>query len=352
MQSPSVLTPSAEWTSGPGGAYHPAARPVGPGAEASTIPLVSVCIPTYNGARWIAPALQSALAQTWPCLEIVVVDDASTDATAAIARSVADSRVRVVVNDRNHGLVPNWNRCFRLARGSYVKLLFQDDLLHPECVEEMARLALEDERIGLVFAPRKILLEDPDDPEAVAWKEEYGTLHHRFPPLQRRNRGRELFEPWLRAGFRENWVGEPSCALIRRDCVERLGGFNTRMFQGPDFEMWIRMMYFYDVGFLDRPLSTFRLHPFSTTYENDRLNRSWLDMLWLLEGLLSYPEIRRDYPQIRRLRWLEGARAVKRQWERIRRGAPVSLRFYARTLGDYLACRLLVPDRGRSLHAL
>ena len=88
-------------------------------------PLVSVCVPTYNGARFLRQCLDSALAQSWRDLEILVVDDGSTDESVAIARDYArrDDRVRVAVNAANLGLVENWNRCVALARGRWINFI-------------------------------------------------------------------------------------------------------------------------------------------------------------------------------------------------------------------------------------
>jgi len=298
--------------------------------------LVSICIPTHNGARWLEETLRSALAQTYEPLEILVVDDASTDHTLGIARSLHDPRVRVEVNKRNLGIVRNRNRCLMLSKGSLVKFLFQDDLLYPTCVEKMARLFEKHNRVGIVFAPRDVLLENPADPAAVAWKEKYGTLHTRFGIyLGEVNRGVDLFNLWLASGFRENWVGEPSNVMLRKSCLEKVGLFNTRMRQCSDYEMWIRMMYFYDVGFIDEPLSAFRFHSASTTSASIQQNRHWLDRIWLTEGLLQCEEIRRSHPQIKRLRYPEARRVAKEQIARIRRGDHMPILHMLRSLTDY-----------------
>jgi len=104
------------------------------------------------------------------------VDDDSTDNTPGIARSFDDPRIRFVANERNLGILRNRNRCLRLSKGSFIKFLFQDDLLYPICVEKMVRLFELHEQVGMVFAPRDILLENPYDPAAIAWKEKYGKL--------------------------------------------------------------------------------------------------------------------------------------------------------------------------------
>ena len=106
--------------------------------------LVSVCVPVYNAERWLAGALESAVAQTYEELEIVVADNASTDASAEIASGFDDPRIRVERSGVTIGAVANHNRAIRLSHGAYVKFLHADDLLLPTCVEEMVALARED----------------------------------------------------------------------------------------------------------------------------------------------------------------------------------------------------------------
>src|SRR5438552_8302595 len=108
-------------------------------------PQVSVCIPTYNGAAYLTDCLDSVVSQTYSSFEVLVVDDCSADASAEIARTYArrDSRIRVFVNETNLGLVGNWNRCVQLARNEWIKFVFQDDLIRPECLERMLAVAVE-----------------------------------------------------------------------------------------------------------------------------------------------------------------------------------------------------------------
>src|SRR4029453_18243392 len=114
-------------------------------------PLVSICIPTYNGAAYLGPSLDSALSQTTSGLEVLSVDDCSSDDSLDIAQRYArmDSRIRVSSNTANLGLVGNWNRCAQLAQGEWVKFLFQDDLIVPDCLARLLAAAAE---FGVPFA--------------------------------------------------------------------------------------------------------------------------------------------------------------------------------------------------------
>jgi glycosyltransferase involved in cell wall biosynthesis len=303
-------------------------------------PLVSICIPTYNGAEWVAEAIHSALEQTYGTFELLLVDDASADDTVEVARTFSDPRIRIEVNKANLGLVGNWNRCVRLARGEFLKFLFQDDVLYPPCLERMLRLFRSHDRIGLVFARRDILLENPVDPWSVWWKETFRTVHHQFETIGEINHGRDLFEQYLRKGFCGNWIGEPTSVMVRKECCHRLGLFNTRMHQDSDYEMWIRIMYFYDVGFLDEPLSAFRLHARSTGSVQSGNRQAWLDWMWLLEGLLRHEEIGRTYPQVKKLRRAVAIQLAKAEGRYLAQGRPRSPLYQARTLMAYLLYRL------------
>ncbi len=94
-------------------------------------PKVSVCIPTRNGAVFLAGAIRSVLAQTLADLELIVVDDASTDGTEAVVRSFSDGRVTFVAGPERLGIAGNWNRCLALATAPYVCLFHQDDVMAP-----------------------------------------------------------------------------------------------------------------------------------------------------------------------------------------------------------------------------
>ncbi|ACT95798.1 glycosyltransferase family 2 protein [Dyadobacter fermentans] len=101
-------------------------------------PLVSIAIPVYNREKLITETLESALSQTYPNFEVVVVDNQSTDNTWAILQEIArkDERVRIFQNETNVGPVRNWERCFNLAEGEYVKILWSDDLIESDFLSE------------------------------------------------------------------------------------------------------------------------------------------------------------------------------------------------------------------------
>ena len=113
--------------------------------------LVSILIPAYNAERWLAGTLLSALAQTWPRVEVIVVDDGSEDGTLAIAKSFERSSVKVVTQP-NAGAPAARNRALELAQGTFIQWLDADDLLEPTKISAQMRVAEERADRSLLFS--------------------------------------------------------------------------------------------------------------------------------------------------------------------------------------------------------
>jgi glycosyltransferase involved in cell wall biosynthesis len=303
---------------------------------------ISVCIPVYNGERWLRDAIQCVLDQTRADFELLIVDNHSSDGSLEVASEAArrDDRVRVVENLQTIGAVPNHNRCLELAYGDLVKFLHHDDRLREDCLERMAAIFERNPSVGLVFSRREILLDDPDDPSAQAWKRDHAVLHSGFGPLGEVNDGRALLRAYLPVFGEpefENWVGEPSAVMVRRSAVDGLG-FDDRVRQSFDIELWVRLMATHSVGFVDEPLVGFRHHGQSLTAANATTQDDWLDRLWILERLLADPALASEHKRIRRYRRRELARVLKRQVGRAARGNRD-----LRPLGGYIRGRLVSP---------
>src|SRR5262249_13271987 len=97
-------------------------------------PLVSILIPAFNAQEWIADTIRSALAQTWPKKEIIVVDDGSRDQTLSIAKQFVSKEVSVVAKG-NEGAAATRNKAYSLSQGDYIQWLDADDLLAPDKIE-------------------------------------------------------------------------------------------------------------------------------------------------------------------------------------------------------------------------
>ncbi|HEY9298812.1 MAG TPA: glycosyltransferase family 2 protein, partial [Phormidium sp.] len=139
-------------------------------------PLVSICIPVYNAGKFIEPLLQCIQSNIYPYTEIIISDDASQDGSLKLLRAANLPNCRIFTHSR-YGLVGNWNFCISQAQGKYIKFLFQDDTIEPSCITKMVALAEQDEAIGLVFCPRRLVFGQSIDANFIRGMQD---LHRRW----------------------------------------------------------------------------------------------------------------------------------------------------------------------------
>jgi len=189
-------------------------------------PLVSILIPAYNAEKWLADALQSAIAQTWDRKEIIVVDDGSKDHTLAIARQFESDCVKVFTQ-KNQGAAAARNKAFSLSHGGYIQWLDADDLLGPEKVAKQME-ALSD-------SPNRLFL------LSGSW----GRFMHRPH--------RATFAPtalwcdlskvdWLIRKMEQNLYMQTGSWLVSRELTEAAGPWDTRLLGDDDGEYFCRVL--------------------------------------------------------------------------------------------------------------
>jgi glycosyltransferase involved in cell wall biosynthesis len=189
-------------------------------------PLVSILIPAYNAERWIADTIMSAIAQTWPRKEIIVVDDGSTDQTLAIARRFASKDVAVVTHE-NQGAASTRNHALSLSQGGYIQWLDADDLLSPDKVERQMEAANETRSI------RKLL--------SSGWGYfAYRTQRAEFTPT---SLWCDLSPvDWLVRKMRENLHMQTATWLVSRELTEAAGPWDVRLLSDDDGEYFCRVI--------------------------------------------------------------------------------------------------------------
>ena len=234
--------------------------------------LVSVIVPAYNAAATIGETLRSALAQTYPHLELLIVDDGSTDATADIVRSFVarDPRVRLL-RQANAGVAAARNLAVAQSRGAYVAPLDADDLWHPEKIAlQLEALQLEalrrgGPRVGVVYCWSR-------------WIDEFGLVGPaRFVPYPHEG---NVYTALVTRNILEN----ASTPLIRRECLVEAGGYDVglraRGAQGcEDLKLYLRLAECYDFGLVRRFLVGYRVTHNNMSSDPRRMLRSQRSVL-------------------------------------------------------------------------
>jgi glycosyltransferase involved in cell wall biosynthesis len=207
---------------------------------------VTIAIPTYNRAGYLRIALDSALAQTYSNLEVVVSNNASSDDSAALLASIADPRLRVVEQRTTISMMENWNACLSAASGKYFLLLSDDDVLEPTAIEEMVEVFEGSERhgqpIGFVYCAGKII--DQNGNTLSVGKE-----------VPCSESAKELILAFFE-GKRNLW---PCSILYRKD--DLAPGYDSRFPLEADAAQWMRAVVAYgSARFVSRRLTRYRMH--------------------------------------------------------------------------------------------
>lgn len=233
---------------------------------------VTVIVPTYEGASFLGACLQSIADNELDGVEVLVVDDCSTDATVTIAESFADRipNLRVVVNPERLGAVGNVNRCISLARGRWIKPVFQDDLIDPTCLRDMR--AARQAGVPVVVCGRRYLFEGGVPSfrrEACDHLVEHALVRRFGDGLLSADALANVLVDQAANGYPQvNVIGEPVVALFDRRRAQRIGGIDDGFVQLWDYELVLRLSMRAGVVLVDRPLATFRVHEESETSRN------------------------------------------------------------------------------------
>lgn len=241
-------------------------------------PLISICIPTYNGATYLQEALDSVLAQTFKNFEVIISDDASTDDTLKIVEAFkkqVDFPV-FIYNHEPQGIGANWNNCIKHANGKYIKFLFQDDVLLPTCIEEMVAVMLEDISIDLV-ACHRFFIYSKKEKEGVydKWINWHGNLQRDLNLLYKNNISIIDYNIFKHPKFLKspiNKIGEPTAILFKKNLIDKIGGYREDFKQILDYEFYYRLLRNKSkIAIYNKALINFRLHNMQTTNINKKI---------------------------------------------------------------------------------
>lgn len=233
-------------------------------SDMSSCPLVSVIIPTYNRAGLLKLAIDSVLAQTYPHIELIVVDDGSTDDTPRMLEAYGD-RI-VVVRKANRGGTAARNSGIEVARGEYFNFMDHDDLMAPAKIEKQVAIMHARPEVGLVHCGFYRIDRDGNPIDKVNFLPE-GDVR---PAL-------------VQGCFL--WSGAP---LIRREVIERVGTFDVNVWSS-DADLWLRIAIAgYHFGCVQEPLGSYRILPDSAMADISGTER--MDMS-ILERVFADPRL-------------------------------------------------------------
>jgi glycosyltransferase involved in cell wall biosynthesis len=254
-----------------------------------TVPLVTICLPTYRRLDLLERALKSCLAQTFPDFEIVVSDDDPEQSARGLVERLNHVSIRYVVNTRARGWVGNTNYALSCARGRYIKFLHDDDLLKPRCLERMVAVLETHPEVGVVSAPLEII-DEGDHPASPRF-----YLVRRVSQLYRYAWKDQVLP---RAGVMRDFLTHyyPCCApsglMFRAEGFEKLGAFDPEAGAILDLEMCLRFSLEYNFYFIAEPLACWRCSMGSDTVIKQKNGQDLTRFYYLVRKYLQEIETR------------------------------------------------------------
>ncbi len=236
----------------------------------NSTPLISICIPTYNGAHYIKKCIECCINQTYKNIEIIVNDDGSSDDTVALLYQFAlkDDRIKFTQNEKNCGLVANWNRCLELATGKYIKWLFQDDLMELDAIESFYEIAKKGYDV-VVSKRNYVLSQNATDAEKKYYFKYIKKLENYFDPnLEGYYFSDKQIVDIAVSNIALNFIGEPSLLFYKKDLILKVGNYDPLFHQICDLEHCMRLATVAGIYVINKPLCSFVVHSNSTSSSN------------------------------------------------------------------------------------
>jgi glycosyltransferase involved in cell wall biosynthesis len=248
-------------------------------------PLVSVVIPCYNSARYLGETIESVLAQTYARVEVIVVDDGSTDATPKIAQSYPVQ----YVYQTNRGISATRNTGVAHSRGKYVQFLDHDDRLLPRAIEVGVKFLEERPACAMAVGEHRYIQADGTE---IGYSHKHTTGHDHYEQL-----------------LEHNFIETPCSVLHRRSALELTGLFDEKVQGAEDYELYLRTARQSPVITHDVAVAEYRLHEANTSRNAERMFMVSLKVL-----KMELPYVQGDRQRLRKHR--RGVRFVQREFGR------------------------------------
>jgi glycosyltransferase involved in cell wall biosynthesis len=201
---------------------------------------VSIILPTYNGSKYIKQAIDSCLCQTYSNIELIIVDDGSTDETPELLRTYKDDRIKIIAHVKNEKLPKSLNTGFSASSGEFLTWTSDDNLLKKNAVETLVDYLVKHPEVDFVYTDHMII---DDSGSELGW--------YRIPLLGMIAKTNLSF----------------ACFMYRREVYKTIGNYNETAFLVEDYEYWLRVYQKFRLGylFLESPLYYYRDHNSSLT---------------------------------------------------------------------------------------
>jgi len=251
-------------------------------------PLISICIPTYNGSPYIEKCIESCITQTYRNIEIIVCDDCSTDSMLNVLNPYLkkDSRIKFFQNEKNLGLVGNWNKCMNYASGQYIKWLFQDDWMDVNAIEEFIEIA--NKGYDFIVSKRSFILNEmATNEDKIYYSKQVKKLEDYFDHNEKGYYfSNSKIKDVVISNIALNFIAEPSLIFFKKTLIKKVGLYDHLFHQICDLEYNMRLASEVGVYVINKPLCHFAIHSQSTT--NTNVNNKYFQLRFIEQAYFAY----------------------------------------------------------------
>ncbi len=241
-------------------------------------PKISVLMASYNHEKFVSKAIQSVLNQSYKDFEFIIIDDGSEDGTVEEINKIHDARIFFEPLDKNHGACFAINRAIRKSSGEYISIINSDDIFEENKLEKQICLLEKNKSIGAVFTHANYIDEDDNiinNTSIIFNQENFNRLEMQFKLISQ-----------------GNYICHPS-GLVRRDCYNKVGLYDERLRQLPDYFMWINILKHWQIHIIQERLVKFRkLKNMKNESANsqDKINRCFWENVMIFKEILSFDD--------------------------------------------------------------
>ena len=263
--------------------------------EAENKHMVSVIIPNYNYRRFLKKRLKSIINQTYRNMEIVFLDDGSTDGSVELARKLLEhSKIpyQIEINPKNSGSVfHQWQRGLSLSRGEWVWFAEADDACHPRFLETLFSRLLKNPKNVLGYTDSQVI----DTKNRKIWPDFFKTIHGEIHPEKWEN---DFTNPGMEeirhALFIKNTIPNASAVVIKREAINNMGGIPQNWILSGDWATYLMLLELGDIVYCAEPLNYNRIHKNRVTAAMDTSEIYFNESLQLAESLSTKFQIPTD----------------------------------------------------------
>ena len=243
-------------------------------------PLVSICIPVYNNAKYLKETLISILNQTYENTEIIVGDNASEENIEEVLFELGREKFTYYKNETNLGYAGNCNKLISMAKGKYIAIYHGDDIYLPYIIEEEVKALEENKALGAVFSLGKIMNAEGKESKVRKLRNLVRNIRIKLIANKKDKKGNFIIDldTYIKFICKMHNILMTPTSMVRKEVYKELNGYNANLRIIDDQDMWSRILEKHNIIIINKELFKYRIHQNQVSTHYNSLERSELSV--------------------------------------------------------------------------